>query len=174
MQKALDAGAPPRRSASNRDSMQRKRNWWLPYVVLEFDKNEVLVDALGGDLSKPEWNYRADLCALLNSPCSTLLTPTHSDVSRASTISVSAYLRTAQCVQGQDDMGNDILMARVDLVPVLDAHVRPAPQCCHHPLLTFHLIFTARIRSVVQCYCWLRRIPSEDRLQASAARISDH
>lgn len=29
--------------------------------MLEYDKNEVLVDALGGDLSKPEWNYRADL-----------------------------------------------------------------------------------------------------------------
>lgn len=29
--------------------------------MLEFDKNEVLVDALGGDLSKPEWNYKADL-----------------------------------------------------------------------------------------------------------------
>ena len=41
--------------------MQRKRSWWLPYVVLEFDKNEVLVDAMAGDLSKPEWNYRADL-----------------------------------------------------------------------------------------------------------------
>lgn len=60
VQKALDA-APPRRSTSNRESMQRKRNWWLPYVVLEYDKNEVLIDALGGDLSKPEWNYRADL-----------------------------------------------------------------------------------------------------------------
>ena len=43
--------------------MQRKRNWWLPYVVLEYDKNEVLIDALGGDLAKPEWNYRADLYA---------------------------------------------------------------------------------------------------------------
>ncbi|KAK7691551.1 hypothetical protein QCA50_004950 [Cerrena zonata] len=104
VQKALDQ-APPRRSTSNRESMQRKRNWWLPYVVLEYDKNEVLVDALGGDLSKPEWNYRADF-----------------DVSRTSTIAVSAYLRTAQCVQGQDDMGNDILMARVDLTPTLDAH----------------------------------------------------
>lgn len=41
--------------------MQRKQYWWLPYVVLEFDKNEILVEALGGDLSKPEWNYRADL-----------------------------------------------------------------------------------------------------------------
>lgn len=60
IQKALE-NAPPRRSTSKRDSLQRKRQWWLPYVVLEFDKNEVLVDAMGGDLSKPEWNYRADL-----------------------------------------------------------------------------------------------------------------
>ena len=47
----------------------------------------------------------------------------YSDVSRMSNISVSAYLRTAQCVEGQDDMGNDILMARVDLTPMLDGHV---------------------------------------------------
>ena len=40
-----------------------------------------------------------------------------------SNIAVSAYLRTAQCVEGQDDMGNDILMARVDLTPMLDGHV---------------------------------------------------
>lgn len=101
IQKALE-NAPPRRSTSKRDSLQRKRQWWLPYVVLEFDKNEVLVDAMGGDLSKPEWNYRADF-----------------DVSRTSNIAVSAYLRT---IQGQDDMGNDLLMARVDLTPMLDTH----------------------------------------------------
>jgi serum/glucocorticoid-regulated kinase 2 len=41
--------------------LQRKRFWWLPYVVLEFDKNEILIDALGGDLSNPVWNYRAQL-----------------------------------------------------------------------------------------------------------------
>ncbi|KAA1477804.1 Pkinase-domain-containing protein [Dentipellis sp. KUC8613] len=104
IQKALE-GPPPRTSTSNRESMQRRRYWWLPYVVLEFDKNEILIDALGGDLGNPVWNYRADF-----------------DVSRTSTISVSAYLRTAQCVQGKDDMGNDLLMARVDLTPALDAH----------------------------------------------------
>ncbi|OBZ78439.1 Serine/threonine-protein kinase gad8 [Grifola frondosa] len=87
IQKALETSPPARKSASNRESMQRKRYWWLPYVVLEFDKNEILVEALGGDLSKPEWNYRADF-----------------DVSRTSNISVSAYLRTAQSVRGQDDM----------------------------------------------------------------------
>ena len=44
-----------------RDSVQRKRYWWLPYVVLEFDKNEILVDALGGDISAPSWLYKANL-----------------------------------------------------------------------------------------------------------------
>lgn len=88
-----------------RDSMQaRKRQWWLPYVVLEFDKNEILIDALDGDLFSPTWNHRA-----------------HFDVSRTSTVIVSAYLRTTQSAQGRDDMGNDILMARVEIAPVLDA-----------------------------------------------------
>ncbi|KZT25592.1 Pkinase-domain-containing protein [Neolentinus lepideus HHB14362 ss-1] len=105
IQKALENAPSQRKSTSNRESMQRKRYWWLPYVVLEFDKNEVLVDALGGDLQCPVWNYRADF-----------------DVSRTSNIAVSAYLRTTQCVQGQDDMGDDLLMARVDLTPVLDGH----------------------------------------------------
>lgn len=98
------APSPHHRSTSNRESLQRRRYWWLPYVVLEFDKNEVLIDAMGGDLSSPVWNYRADF-----------------DVSRTSNISVSAYLRTAPS-QGQDDMGNDLLMARVDLTPTLDGH----------------------------------------------------
>jgi len=105
IQKALESAPPTRRSASSRDSMQRKRYWWLPYVVLEFDKNEILIDAMGGDLSSPHWNYRADF-----------------DVSRTSNISVSSYLRTAAAVHGQDDMGNDLLMARVDLTPMLDGH----------------------------------------------------
>lgn len=64
IQKALDSAPPSRKSTSNRESMQRKRYWWLPYVVLEFDKNEVLIDAMGGDLASPVWNYRADLCAI--------------------------------------------------------------------------------------------------------------
>jgi serum/glucocorticoid-regulated kinase 2 len=46
---------------NNRDSLQRKQQWWLPYVVLEFDKNEVLVDALGGTLDSPAWMYSATL-----------------------------------------------------------------------------------------------------------------
>jgi serum/glucocorticoid-regulated kinase 2 len=54
IQKALNN--PP---VNNCESMQRKR--YLPYVVLEFDKNEILIDALDGDLSTPVWNYRAHL-----------------------------------------------------------------------------------------------------------------
>lgn len=49
-----------------------------------------------------------------------------SDVSRTSNVSVSAYLRTNQSVRGKEDMGNDILIARVDLTPVLDGHVSGA------------------------------------------------
>lgn len=47
-----------------------------------------------------------------------------SDVSRISSIAVSAYVRTAAAVQGDNDMGNDLLMGRVDLTPVLEGHVR--------------------------------------------------
>ena len=50
---------------------------------------------------------------------------TPSDVSRTSNLSLSAYLRTAQCMPGQDNMGNDLLIGRLDLIPVLDAHVCP-------------------------------------------------
>ncbi|ESK88678.1 agc akt protein kinase [Moniliophthora roreri MCA 2997] len=103
IQRALET-QPSLRKPSNRESIQRQRFWWLPYVVLEFDKNEILIDAMGGDLSNPVWNYRANF-----------------DVSRTSNISVSAYLRTA-AVQGPDDMGNDLLLSRVDLTPMLEGH----------------------------------------------------
>ncbi|KAJ1927693.1 Serine/threonine-protein kinase [Tieghemiomyces parasiticus] len=49
----------------------------LPYVVVEFDKNEVVVNALGGDAHNPIWKHTAPF-----------------DVSRASEIMVSIYQRT--------------------------------------------------------------------------------
>jgi serine/threonine protein kinase len=73
-----------------------------------------------------------------STPARNLLTPLPSDVSRTSNIVVSAYLRTAQSVQGRDDMGNDLLMARVDLTPVLDAH-HHSDQWYSSPLGAFHL-----------------------------------
>ncbi|ORX33926.1 kinase-like domain-containing protein [Kockovaella imperatae] len=105
----------------NRDSLQRRQLWWLPYVVLEFDKNEVLVDALGGDLSSPVWMYSATF-----------------DVSRISDIAVTAYLRQSQPSSraGEDesrgngygnggagaDMGNtDLCLGTVRFTPDLES-----------------------------------------------------
>ena len=104
-------------SKGNRDSLQRKQLWWLPYVVLEFDKNEVLVDALGGDLNSPVWMYSATF-----------------DVSRISEISLNAYLRTtqpssaAQLENGNGkegaDMGNsDLLLGGIRFTPDLETGV---------------------------------------------------
>lgn len=74
------------------------------YVVLEFDKNEVLIDALGGELAAPVWMFRA-----------------HFDVSRISDISISSYLRTStgggaeggEMKGNRNDMGNDLFLGGV-------------------------------------------------------------
>ncbi|SCV73827.1 BQ2448_6257 [Microbotryum intermedium] len=89
----------------NRDSAQRKQTWWLPYVVLEFDKNEVLVDAMGGELSAPVWMFRGQF-----------------DVSRVSDVTISAYLRTAPVAAGgnRNDMGNDLFLGGINFTPVFD------------------------------------------------------
>ncbi|KAG9297771.1 hypothetical protein G9A89_011286 [Geosiphon pyriformis] len=85
----------------NRDSLQRKQCWWLPYVVLEFDKNEVLIDALGGEVHSPTWRYRA-----------------HFDVSRESEVSIQIYLRKAtQTGQHTNDMGNDVYLGSLKIQP---------------------------------------------------------
>lgn len=94
----------------NRQSMQRKQCWWLPYLVLEFDKNEILIDALGGDIQSPTWMFKA-----------------HFDVSRNSEISLQTYLRTGDGLQhdassrdgqGDDVMGvSDLYLGGVKFVP---------------------------------------------------------
>ncbi|KAK8847445.1 hypothetical protein IAR55_005303 [Kwoniella newhampshirensis] len=109
----------PTNPRANRDSLQRKQVWWLPYVVLEFDKNEVLVDALGGDLASPVWMYSATF-----------------DVSRLSEINVTTYLRSQQPhMEGHasngsgggggqegEDMGNsDLCMGGIRFTPNLDS-----------------------------------------------------
>lgn len=45
----------------NRDSIQRAQCWWLPYIVMEFDVNQVLITSLGGDIQKPLYMYQAHL-----------------------------------------------------------------------------------------------------------------
>jgi len=91
----------------NRDSVQRTQCWWLPYLVMEFDVNQVLINPLGGDLNKPLYMYQA-----------------HFDVSRNSDISIQCYLRAEQ-PKGEgdglaDDMGNDIFMGGIKFVPDFD------------------------------------------------------
>ncbi|KAF9433770.1 AGC protein kinase Gad8 [Entomortierella beljakovae] len=101
---------------SNRESLQRK--WWLPYAVLEFDKNEVLIDALGGELSNPVWQYRA-----------------HFDVSRVSDVQLSLYIRipNPKTVAALDKSGNamnsensseDVFLGNVKLEPRWDEQMQ--------------------------------------------------
>lgn len=54
-------GTAPSDRAPNRESIQRKQCWWLPYVVLAFDNSEIMVDALGGNIAEPVWMYAAHL-----------------------------------------------------------------------------------------------------------------
>lgn len=82
--------------------------------MLEFDKNEVLVDALGGDLSSPVWMYSATF-----------------DVSRISEISLSAYLRTTPPGSAEKegaDMGNsDLCLGAIRFTPDLESMVSYCP-----------------------------------------------
>ncbi|KAK9764548.1 Serine/threonine-protein kinase [Basidiobolus ranarum] len=55
----------------------RIESWRLPYVVLEYDRNDLLIEALGGELENPVWKYKANF-----------------DVSRESEVAVSIYTRT--------------------------------------------------------------------------------
>ncbi|KAH8104692.1 AGC/Akt protein kinase [Cristinia sonorae] len=92
---------------SNRDSVQRTQCWWLPYLVMEFEVNQVLITALGGDLEKPLYMYE-----------------TQFDVSRNSEISIQCYLRNEEPKRGSDgiadDMGNDVFMGGVRFTPDFD------------------------------------------------------
>lgn len=49
------------RKRSNRDSVQRIQCWWLPYIVMEFEVNQVLITPLGGDLQNPCYMYETNL-----------------------------------------------------------------------------------------------------------------
>jgi len=45
----------------DRDSIQRTQCWWLPYLVIEYEVNQVLITPLGGELAKPLYMYQAHL-----------------------------------------------------------------------------------------------------------------
>jgi len=96
------------KTRGNRDSIQRTQCWWLPYLVMEYEVNQVLITPLGGDLQKPLYMYQA-----------------HFDVSRNSEISLQCYLRADEPKRGRDgladDLGNDIFMGGIKFVPNFDA-----------------------------------------------------
>ena len=46
---------------ANRESMQRVQCWWLPYIVMEFEVNQVLITPVGGQLSSPVFMYQTPL-----------------------------------------------------------------------------------------------------------------
>ncbi|KAF6757398.1 AGC/Akt protein kinase [Ephemerocybe angulata] len=89
-----------KRSKGNRDSVQRTQCWWLPYLVMEYEVNQVLITPLGGELEKPLYMYQA-----------------HFDVSRNSEISLQCYLRTEEpnfAGDGlADNLGNDIFLGGI-------------------------------------------------------------
>jgi serum/glucocorticoid-regulated kinase 2 len=86
------------------DSIQRKQCWWLPYLLMEYEINQILITPLGGDLDKPIYMYQA-----------------HFDVSRDSDISMQFYLRKDEPKHGSDgpadDMGNDLFLGSVTFKP---------------------------------------------------------
>ncbi|KAH8825338.1 AGC/Akt protein kinase [Flagelloscypha sp. PMI_526] len=92
------------RSKGNRDSVQRTQCWWLPYLLLEYEVNQVLIQPLGGNVQKPLFMYQANF-----------------DVSRDADISLQCYLRANEPTRGgdglADDMGNDIFLGGCKVVP---------------------------------------------------------
>ncbi|KAJ7288262.1 kinase-like domain-containing protein [Mycena rebaudengoi] len=94
------------KTRGNRDSIQRTQCWWLPYLVMEYEVNQVLITPLGGELEKPIFMYQA-----------------HFDVSRNSEISMQCYLRADEPKRGgdgADDLGNDIFLGGIKFVPNFD------------------------------------------------------
>ncbi|KAH9980119.1 AGC/Akt protein kinase [Lactifluus volemus] len=87
-----------------RDSVQRTQCWWLPYIVMEFEVNQILITPLAGELDKPLYMYQA-----------------HFDVSRNSEISLQSYLRKEEPKRGaDDDMGNDVFLGGIKFTPDYD------------------------------------------------------
>ena len=49
----------------HKDSVQRVGCWWLPYLVMEFEVNQIVLTPLGGDIKQPVYMYQATLCGPL-------------------------------------------------------------------------------------------------------------
>lgn len=46
---------------SKRQSVQRVQCWWLPYLVMEYEVNQVLITPVGGQLTAPVYMYQTHL-----------------------------------------------------------------------------------------------------------------
>ncbi|KAG4304401.1 hypothetical protein PORY_002111, partial [Pneumocystis oryctolagi] len=79
----------------------QNRSLSFPYLVLEFDKNQVLVDALAGSstICHPRWEYKVNF-----------------DVLKSSQLSIQCYLRRTQVCKG-DSSGNYIYLGGVKFIP---------------------------------------------------------
>lgn len=53
----------------HKDSVQRIGCWWLPYLVMEFEVNQIVLTPLGGDIKQPVYMYQATLCVLFIHHC---------------------------------------------------------------------------------------------------------
>ncbi|CCJ28764.1 unnamed protein product [Pneumocystis jirovecii] len=77
------------------------RSLSFPYLVLEFDRNQVLVDALAGSstVCHPRWEYKVNF-----------------DVLKPSQLSIQCYLRQTQIQKG-DGSGNYIYLGGIKFFP---------------------------------------------------------
>ena len=84
--------APQVNRHARADSTRASRShaWWLPYMLVECDKNEVLVDCLssGSTLENPRWDYKTTF-----------------DISRFSQMTFGIYVRQAPSM-GRDGSSN--------------------------------------------------------------------
>ncbi|EIW81036.1 Pkinase-domain-containing protein [Coniophora puteana RWD-64-598 SS2] len=103
-----------RKKHGAKDSVQRAQCWWLPYIVMEFDVNQILITPLGGELETPLYMYQAQF-----------------DVSRSSEVSIQCYLRKeqpkAQTDGLADDMGDDVYLGGFTFTPDFD-NIGPVAQ----------------------------------------------
>lgn len=86
----LPINRPPSMTGTSTKASLRYRQMSLPYVVLEFDKNEVLILASGGTLEMPQWQFTANF-----------------DVSRKGEVTLHVYLR-AEMVQPGHEIQNAV------------------------------------------------------------------
>ncbi|KAG8942505.1 hypothetical protein FRC00_011795 [Tulasnella sp. 408] len=83
-----------------------KQYWWLPYIILEFDKDEILIASVGGTIQEPVWMFQA-----------------HFDVSRVSEIALRLYLHDGTKINHptNDESGkSDLFMGHLKFVPDFD------------------------------------------------------